>query len=585
VNNFTDMPLLPEIQKNLAALGFTTPTEIQKIVIPTLIETKRDVHAQAQTGTGKTLAFGIPLIQTIDATNKSTQALVVAPTRELVLQIHESLKPICQGLGITIEPIYGGMSIERQMFNLRRGAHIVVGTPGRLNDHLRRKTMSLKDLSVLVLDEADIMLDMGFKEEVDEILTKTPSTRNIWLFSATVGTGIRQLINSHMHNVLTVKSEQKNTASKQVKQFFCVTSMQKRVDAVARFIESVPDFYSIIFCRTKMLTDDVTEALASRGFRVNCLHGDMKQTLRNQVIKGFKNKDFNVLVATDVAARGIDVSDLTHVMNFSIPDDSENYIHRIGRTGRAGKEGVAITFVTGSEIKRVKRIEREVNVTIQEIQVPACDDIVKIKMTAVSDFIEQSKKIENKYSAIHQQIKELINSFSEDEIRNAFALALEDKFLKGVATEQLGCIVPQNSTVPQDICLTVGKNLGFTEQIVRNYITATCKLQPQEIGKISVQSTKTFICIPQEKIKECIAHMQTTPLSQSKFRIYLVDALGHGKQSQDQGDSFERRHETKQRFGSRGGDRGGERRSGGRRDSRRSNDDSRSGGFRRRRRD
>lgn len=347
METFGNFSLLPEIQSSLKALGFTKPTEIQEKVITILLKNpKTDLHAQAQTGTGKTLAFGIPLLQSIDTKLKSVQGLIIAPTRELVLQIYESLKDVSRGTNILIEPIYGGMPIERQITNIRRGAQIIVGTPGRLNDHLRRKTLSLKSVKILILDEADIMLDMGFKEEIDNILNHTPKDRAIWLFSATVMSGIKQLIKSHMHNVISIKGTEKGIVSSQVKQYYCIVQMRKRIEATARFIEAAPGFYGIIFCQTKILTTEVFEELASKSFRANCLHGDMKQTLRNHVIKGFRNKDFNILIATDVAARGIDVSDLTHVINFSIPDEHENYIHRIGRTGRAGKEGIAITFVS-----------------------------------------------------------------------------------------------------------------------------------------------------------------------------------------------------------------------------------------------
>jgi ATP-dependent RNA helicase DeaD len=289
VKTFAELPILPEIKKSLETIGITTPTEIQAKVIPLLIENPNtDVHAQAQTGTGKTLAFGIPLIQIIDTSLKAVQVLIIAPTRELVLQINESLKDASRHTNIIIEPIYGGMPINRQIDNIRRGAQIIVGTPGRLNDHLRRKTLSLKALKILVLDEADIMLEMGFKEEIDSILNVAPKDRSIWLFSATVMPGIKAIIKSHMKNVVSVKAEAKELVAPKVKQYFCQVPSRKRVEAVARFIEAAPEFYGIIFCQTKVLTSEVTEQLASKGFKVNCLHGDMSQALRNQVIKGFK---------------------------------------------------------------------------------------------------------------------------------------------------------------------------------------------------------------------------------------------------------------------------------------------------------
>ncbi len=562
---FKDFKLLPAIQKSLDSLGFTQPTEIQEKVIPVLLEdSKRDVHAQAQTGTGKTLAFGIPLLHTIDPKSKTVQALVVAPTRELVLQIYESLKEVSRQSGISIEPIYGGMSMMSQISAIKRGAQIVIGTPGRLNDHLRRKTLSLKEVKVLVLDEADIMLDMGFKEEVDKILTYTPKNRNIWLFSATVKAGIKQLIASHMNDVMTVRALKKNEASAQVKQYFCVVQRRKRTEAASRFIEAAPDFYGIIFCQTKMLTSEVTEQLASKGLRVNCLHGDMSQNLRNQVIKGFKNKDFNILVATDVAARGIDVSDLTHVINFSIPEEHENYIHRIGRTGRAGKEGIAILFVAASEMYRLKRLERSTSANLQELPIPSIASIISAKMSAVSDFIEQAKKPNEKLSEVHTALKEVIDSFTEEEIRQSLAASLEDKFFKDMTNENLADARPSSGVAPKEICMERGFDDGISEHDVRDYLHTVCQLLPQDISKVRVLNKKTFISMPEGRLRECFKKMQTHPINNQKTRVAIVEDLYRDKRERPRSRSGRDRGDRGDRGGSSRGDRFGKRRPSGR---------------------
>ena len=525
MSTFSDFPLLPQIQKALDSLGFTTPTEIQEKAIPLLLsDLKRDIHAQAQTGTGKTLAFGIPLLHAIDPKKQTTQGLVVAPTRELVLQIYESLKDVSRDTGISIVPIYGGMSIERQIASIKKGAHIIVGTPGRLNDHLRRKTLSLKDLKILVLDEADIMLDMGFRQEMDSILQYAPKERQIWLFSATVLDGIKQLINSHMKNVHVVKATKKSVVSSQVEQYYCVVPKAKRMEAIARFIEVAPDFYGIIFCQTKLLTSEVAEQLASRGFRASCLHGDMKQALRNQVIKGFKNRDFNILVATDVAARGIDVSDLTHVINYSLPQELESYVHRIGRTGRAGKQGTAIVLVSPSESFRIKRLQRMANVSLQEIPVPPREAIIGAKMGAVSDFIEQSKKPREGFSAVHKALEELVASFTQEEIKQSFISALEDIFFKGGLQEDFDKISLSGAAdVPQEICIDLGTDSGLSEKEVRNYLHATCKLLPQEVRKVRVLNKRTFISIPENRLHDCFELIKKNPISAKKHRIFLVE--------------------------------------------------------------
>ncbi|MCL4361788.1 DEAD/DEAH box helicase [Candidatus Dependentiae bacterium] len=556
MKTFADIDLLPEIKKSLDALNFTTPTEVQAKVIPILLKNpESDVHVQAPTGTGKTLAYGIPLLDNIDPSLKAVQGMVIAPTRELVLQIYESLKDISRHTNIIIEPVFGGMPIERQIANIKRGAQIIVGTPGRLNDHLRRKTLSLNALKILILDEADIMLDMGFKEEISSILEYAPKDRAIWLFSATVMAGISQLIKSHMKNVLTIKTAAKESLTPQVEQYYCLVPSRNKIKALTRFIEAAPDFYGIIFCRTKMLTSEVMEELISKGFKTNCLHGDMKQTLRNHVIKGFKNKDFSILVATDVAARGIDVSELTHVINFSIPEEYESYVHRIGRTGRAGKKGVAITFILPSEVFKIKKLEKAVNAKLQEIPVPPIDTIIHLKVGAVSDFIEQAKKPDIRLSPVHKVVKDLISSFSEDEIRNSLAMALEDKFFKDMVHDDLGQVSHEKtSSVPQEICIELGLQDGLTEEDVRNYLYPTCTLLPNEVNKVRVLPNKTFISIPENRLEKCLEAMKTNPVSKKPHKVFLVRAIFGRKPErgwrQERGRRFERggRPEKRRRY-------------------------------------
>lgn len=520
---FTDLSLSPKVQKALEALGFTTLTEIQSKAIPLLLEdSQQDFHGQAQTGTGKTLAFGIPLIEAIDPSVKRVQGLVVAPTRELVLQIYESLRDVSRETGIAIEAVYGGMPIERQVQNIKRGAQIIIGTPGRLNDHLRRKTLTLGELKILVLDEADLMLDMGFREEVDTIMSHAPETCATWLFSATVRPSIQKLIKSHMKDVVSVKAMPvTGIATKQVKQYYCVVPRPKRFDALARFIGAAPDFYGIIFCQTKVLTNEVMERLVSRGFRANCLHGDMSQALRNQVIKGFKNKDFTILIATDVAARGIDVSGLSHVINFSLPDEVDAYVHRIGRTGRAGKEGIAIVFVSPAEVRHVKRLEKAAQTTLHEIPVPSKEAIVNAKLSAVSDFIEQSRQPNGEFSSTHKVLKDLVVSFSEEEIQNAFATALEEKFFKSLQEDVPGISV--DSVGPKEICMELGRDAGVSEEEIRDYLHRTCSLVPQEISKVRVLNKKTFISIPKNRLSECLKSMQQSPMNDKRYKVYLVE--------------------------------------------------------------
>lgn len=540
---FKNLSLAPNIAKALDVLGFEKPTEIQSKAIPMLLTTKKvDFHGQAQTGTGKTLAFGIPLIQTIDESNKNVQALIVAPTRELVVQITQSLRSVAQFTTISIESIYGGVSMENQISALRRGVNIVVGTPGRLNDLLRRRSLSLQGLKTLVLDEADIMLDMGFKEEVDEILKYASNDRQIWLFSATVKQGIHDIMQKHMKNPLSVRVSQQNVGTSSTSQFFCVVPMRDRIAALSRFIDSVPGFYGFIFCQTKILTAEVSEYLMRRGYKANALHGDMSQVQRNRVIKKFKQKDFTVLVATDVAARGIDVSDLTHVVNYSLPEDQESYIHRVGRTGRAGKEGVAITFISNSEVRHINSLQRKFKLTINPIEVPTSDTIAKARIDQAAEYLTAAIAHKDETSSYLSQLHDMVQKHSHEALSNAVASLLHDQFLKHLEDDQAikfsstsqaaerysengsGSTSGSGSTNPdsQEIYLNVGSDDGLTKETIREFLKKNSNLPEALIEKIKVIKRRTFIVIPNSHIDALRSSLQGQMLGGRKVRVDLT---------------------------------------------------------------
>ncbi len=564
MKSFKELALAPEIAKALQNLGFETPTEIQAKAIPLLLDSKNiDIHGQAQTGTGKTLAFGIPLIQNIDATRREVQGLIVAPTRELVVQICQSLRSVAQETGIEIAPIYGGVSMEEQIRQLRKGVHIVVGTPGRLNDHLRRKTLTLGSLSTLVLDEADIMLDMGFKEEVDEILNYAPRNRQIWLFSATVKQGISDIMRVHMKDPVSVRVSQQNVGTTKTEQFYCVVPMRDRIAALSRFIDSVPEFYGFIFCQTKILTAEVAEHLNRRGYAANALHGDMSQVQRNRVIKMFKQREFTILVATDVAARGIDVSDLTHVINYSLPDDQESYVHRIGRTGRAGKEGTAITFVSQSETRYIGGLQRKFKVTIQPIVVPSSDAIAQVRMKQAGEYLKESiaQSTNSTYSA---QLQSLIDTFPTADLSRALVSLLDEKFFKHVASDQNIKFAPtvhlnadRDDGMPamKELCLNVGSDDGITKSDVLDWLADVAKLDVKNIERIKVIKRRTFIVVKPEHAHDIVERLKGETLGGRRVRVDINQYSSSGASS----DRFAAR---KQRGGGNGNNRFG--RSGGR---------------------
>lgn len=541
MTTFKDLLLAPEIQQALDKMGFTNPTEIQEKAIPVLLKAERvDLLGQAQTGTGKTLAFGIPLIQKINTSSRTTQALIVAPTRELVVQIRDSIRQVASS-AISIEAIYGGVSMVDQIRALKKGAQIVVGTPGRLNDHLRRGTLSLQQIHTLVLDEADTMLDMGFKEEVDEILKTTPSTRQIWLFSATIKSGVNDLMRSHMKNPVSILVKGKEASAQNTKQFYSVVPRQHRLEALCRFIDCAPEFYGFIFCQTKVLTAEVSEKLVKRGYTVQALHGDMSQVLRNEVIKKFKRKDFTILVCTDVAARGIDVSDITHVVNYSLPDDQESYVHRIGRTGRAGKDGLAITLISNSELRRINFLSQKFKFEINPIEVPGIAAIVnKQHEKAMALFNASSTQLSVKNTfidALHAQI----NEFSKEAVTTALVNALYEKYLQHAipaknmevsfsngsshSRSSSSSMSTMSTDALQEFFMNIGSDDGIEKTDIINYLVSSEKISHDDIKKIKVLRRHTFVVVPEQQAQPALDALQGKALNGLRVRINITNEV------------------------------------------------------------
>jgi len=493
MSTFKELNLIPEIQKTLDDLGFLYPTEIQKKAIPLLLGSdKIDFHGQAQTGTGKTLAFAIPLLQRINVAEKVPQALVVAPTRELAVQIYDTVMQIAKNLNIKVALVYGGVSIENQIDTIRKGVHIIIGTPGRIRDHLQRRTLNLKNIRTLVLDEADIMLDMGFKEEIDDILNSIPKDREIWLFSATVKPGIDEIKRDQMHDPVVVQVSKKQVVTEKTEQYYCVVPFKARLHAIIRFIQSARDFYGIIFCQTKILASEIADELIKRGYGVGALHGDLGQEHRNMVIKKFKQKDFQVLVATDVAARGIDIPNLTYVVNYSIPEDLESYVHRIGRTGRAGQKGVAITFLNKSDIRLIKNIERRFAIKINPIDVPSKQTLVTAALADISSYISQELPPINFDKDL---ILKLLDGLAPELLRGILANLLYQKFISTLDLEDIPYthIEPEASDEFQEIFLNLGMDDGVTPADVKKYLLETGVINEEQIKKIRVIKRRTFI--------------------------------------------------------------------------------------------
>ncbi|UII31426.1 DEAD/DEAH box helicase [Fulvivirga ulvae] len=382
MTNFSDLGLSPSLLKVLPELNLETPTKIQQKAIPILInEADRDFIGLAQTGTGKTAAFGLPLLDAIDVDAKGTQALVLAPTRELGQQIAQQIQAFSKYLkGVRVQVVYGGAAITPQIKALKNTPHIIIATPGRLLDLIKRKAINLSAVKHVVFDEADEMLNMGFRDDIDDILSYTQGEKSTWLFSATMAGEIRDIVNKYMNNPSEVKIDTGTLVNQNIDHQYFVTKAKDKTNLLERIIELEPDMRGIVFCRTKRDTQELAQQLQSKGLPVDAIHGDLSQSQRDQVMKRFKNHSLEFLIATDVAARGIDVNDLTHVIHHSIPDDLEYYTHRSGRTGRAGKKGISLAIVTSSEQRKLKSLEKRLKLNFTPYQLPSAVKVQNEKL-------------------------------------------------------------------------------------------------------------------------------------------------------------------------------------------------------------
>ena len=428
---FEELGLQENLLKAVGELGFTQPTPIQEKAIPVLLSGTKDLIGLAQTGTGKTAAFGLPLLQLADAEKKHPQALVICPTRELCLQIVNEIELFKKHMrGVNVVAVYGGSSITMQVRDIRRGVQIVVATPGRLIDLIERKAINLEEIKYVVLDEADEMLNMGFQEDIEFILQNTPRRDSTWLFSATMPQEIRQVSKRYMQEPVEITVGKKNTANKNIDHQFFVTQAQHRYETLKRLIDFNPGIYGIIFTRTKAEAQEISEKLTREGYDIDALHGDLSQQQRNKVMDEFREKTLQLLIATDVAARGIDVQGITHVINYELPDDVEVYTHRSGRTGRAGKTGVCMSIVHAREISRIRQIERMVQVPFHKLEIPSGKDVCRKQFYSFMDKLLQTDISHGDYETYLPFLQEKFQDVSKEEDLKRVAAMEFDRFLK-----------------------------------------------------------------------------------------------------------------------------------------------------------
>jgi ATP-dependent RNA helicase DeaD len=429
--SFEEIGIEKNVLQAINEIGFEEPMPVQQEVIPLLLEGKGDIIALAQTGTGKTAAFGLPIVQMTDTKNKNTQFLILSPTRELCLQIADDLLSFAKYTpGIKIAAVFGGASIERQIKMIKKGVHIISATPGRLIDLINRKIVHLKNINTLVLDEADEMLNMGFRDELEKILIETPADKNTLLFSATMPKEVRLISNNYMKDPLEITIGKRNSGAENISHICYMTHAKDRYPALKRIVDFNPDIYGIVFCRTRRETQEVAEHLMKDGYNADSLHGDLSQPQRDSVMNKFRAKSLQLLIATDVAARGIDVDNISHIINYNLPDESDIYTHRSGRTGRAGREGTSIVIANLKEKNKIYQIEKLINKKFDFRQVPSGKDISRTQLFHIVDRIEKIEVDDSEINSFLPEILKKLEWLDREELIKKFVSVEFNRFIE-----------------------------------------------------------------------------------------------------------------------------------------------------------
>ena len=495
LEGFAALGLSEKTIKALAKKGFEEPSPIQALTIPVLLKGEKDVVGQAQTGTGKTAAFGLPILEMIDKSNGNVRAIVLAPTRELAIQVAEEINSFANGRKLKIVPVYGGQSIELQIRQLKKGVDIVVGTPGRVQDLIDRKVLKLDKLEYFILDEADEMLNMGFVEDIEKILESTNKDKRMLFFSATMPKEILKIAENHMRKDYEIlKVEAKELTTNLTDQIYFEVKQKDKFEALCRIIDLEPDFYGIVFCRTKNDVNELTGKLNDRGYDAGELHGDITQKHREVTLNRFKARKLSILVATDVAARGIDVNDLTHVVNYAIPQEAESYVHRIGRTGRAGKEGTAITFMTPSEYKKLLQIKRITKTDIRKEKLPEIKDVILSRKHRIIENITNILQ-EGNLNGFIDMAKDLLKEGSpEDIVASLLKSAYEDVLDTSNYNEIEEATV--DHTGKTRLFIALGRVDKITPKKLVEFIVKESSIDKNKIKGVEVYENFSFMSVP-----------------------------------------------------------------------------------------
>ncbi|MEZ4808460.1 MAG: DEAD/DEAH box helicase [Flavobacteriales bacterium] len=518
MSSFEALGLRAELLRSLADIGFTDPTPVQEQAIPLLLRTEKDVVALAQTGTGKTAAFGLPMLEFLDPKERSIQALVLAPTRELCVQIAKDLERFATNMkGTRIVAVYGGASIRDQIRDIQRGAQIVVATPGRLLDLLGREAVDLAGVDVVVLDEADEMLNMGFQEDLTEILRSTPADKRTWLFSATMSGEVRRIAKRYMREFDELSIGRSNAAADAIQHQYTVVHSKDRFAALKRFVDADPEIFGIVFCRTKHETQDLATALVRDGYSADAIHGDLSQAQRDHVMGRYRARTIRLLIATDVAARGIDVRDVTHVFHFDLPGEAENYTHRSGRTGRAGSTGISLSIIGVRDLNKIRQLERVLKTHFTYVRVPGGAEIVKQQVMGYMKRLKSVEVDEEGLSELLPEARAELRAFSKEELidrfmsmafnriieqhRTAFDLNVDMSRKDHSARAERPSSLERFSTGRQ-LFINLGTADGFDKGRMLGYICGMSGLSGELIGRMLIKDVYSFIDIEPDHFEQ-----------------------------------------------------------------------------------
>jgi ATP-dependent RNA helicase DeaD len=532
MNSFATLGLSRGLVESVGKIGFQIPTPIQEKAIPVLLEGNRDFVGLAQTGTGKTAAFGLPLLELTDETLSDTQALVLAPTRELCLQITSDLENFSAHYKkFNVVAVYGGSSIVEQIRKVKRGAQIIVATPGRLIDLITRKVIKLNTIQTVVLDEADEMLNMGFKDDLDEILSHTPQEKNTWLFSATMPNEVKRIMKNYMADPFELTVGEKNTGNKNIDHQYVVVQDKDRYAALKRLLDFHPDIFGLIFCRTKVDTQRVADHLMKDGYNADSLHGDLTQQQRDKVMKNFRQRSIRILVATDVAARGIDVDDITHVIHLNIPDEIEFYTHRSGRTARAGKKGVSIALVTKRELGKIKQIEKLLKSTFTQIPVPTGAEICQKQLLALMHRVHEVKVNEEEIAEFLPAVYNELNDLSKEELIKRFASIEFNRYLDYYRNAADLLVEYEHSRDLEDryrtgtrIFINLGKMDGLDKSSLLDLVGDCCGLSRKDVGQIDLKGAYSFFEVDKGKVQSVLDGFDGVEYRGRTVRVEVTDA-------------------------------------------------------------